>query len=371
MPKKSKSRSRRNTRRPRGRTLDLRTSKKSSYAPRAKKAFKRMSNPLAENKQITGSEISATVGTADGNVVLSDYSIPPIDQYGAPTGAQGHAMNSMHWNFNPDTMIYQTQGLDESQMIGRSVYQTLCAAKFLIKWPQPSMNTGITNAAGSGKIMGKIPDQPNSHKLYWGYVPKKMLFTSETTPKANEASAFDIETLVNQRVREYFNARQDRIQFIPKTTATIRIIGSKKLYPPWDRRTARLPTTYVHSTVDEDDDDLRKAKTVVDGNIPDTLVKIKWPINRKIHFEPSEKFGYTTGNPSATPPVPAGNIPLDNGSTVFYRNYDHIPFAVIVSWNHDNLPPDDPTNANVDLRYERTRRCPQVLVNDITYYRDS
>lgn len=366
MPKKS----RRNPMAPRNihsaRSKAKHQSKLRAYAPRNKRKFKKMSNPLAENKQIQGSQLSATVGTANGSVVLSDYSIPPIDQYGAPTGAQGHSLNSMHWNFNPDSMIYQTQGLDDSQMIGRSVYQTLCAAKFLIKWPQPSMNTGHDNAAGSGKIMGKIPDQPNSHKLYWGYVPKKMLFTNETTPPVDGASAFDIETLVNQRVRDYFNARQDRIQFIPKKTATIKIIGSKKLYPPWDRRTARQPTTYVHSTVDEDED-VTTAKTVIDGSIPDTLVKIKWPINRKIHFEGSDKFGYKPAAGS----IPAENIPLDNGATVFYRNYDHIPFAVIVSWNHDALPPDDPTNPNVDLRYERTRRCPQVLVNDITYYRDS
>lgn len=346
--------------RPRGRAPPrrLRTGRKSAYAVRAKKAFKRMSNPLAENKQILGSEISATVGLdADGKVVLTDFSKPPIKADGTPTGALGHVMNTAHYHFNPDSMMYQTQGLDESQMIGRSTYQTLCAAKFLIKWPQPSLPLNSTGTVGA------IPEQPMNYKLYWGYVPKKLLYTGETTPLANSASAFDIETAINQRVSDYFNDRTDRIQFIPKKTATIKIIGSKKLFPPWDRRTGRMPTsTVVQAGVDSDGDDF--VNTVKTGEIPDTLVKIKWPINRKIHFEPSNKFGHRVADPTATPPVEAENIALASGASTFYRNYDWLPFAVIVSWNHSLLP-DEGTS------FERSRRCPQVLINDITYYRDS
>lgn len=340
-------------------------SKKQAYAPKNKRFVKRLTNPLSENKQVLGSELSATVGLdVDGKVVLTDYSQPPIDQYGTPTGAGGHAMNTMHWHFNPDSMMYQTQGLDESQMIGRSTYQTLCAAKFLIKWPQKTMNTGIPNGAGSGKIFGAIPDQPMNYKLYWGYVPKKLLYTNETDPNVNGASAFNIEQAINQRVSDYFNDRQDRIQFIPKKTSTIRIIGSKKLFPPWERQTGRRPVSTVQNTVI----DGKPVETLVhDGDVPDTLVKITWPINRKIHFEPTNTFGHR----AASGDDPAENIALANGSTIFYRNYDHLPFAVIVSWNHDKLPENDPSNANPDLRDERTRRCPQVLVNDITYYRDS
>lgn len=344
--------------RPSGRkppTRRLRAGKKSAYKVSAKRAFKRMSNPLSENKQLLGSEISATIGLdADGKVVLTDFSKPPIDNTGTPTGAPGHTMNTQHWHFNPDSMMYQTQGLDESQMIGRSTYQTLCAAKFLIKWPQPTLNTGIEVSPGSYHY-GAIPDQPMNYKLYWGYVPKKLLFTNETTPKANETSAFDIETAINQRVSDYFNDRLDRTEFISKTSSTIKIIGSKKLFPPWDRRSGRMPVSTVVQTGAQG-----VTNTVHVGEIPDTLVKIKWPINRKIHFEPSNKFGHRP----AEDDDPAENIPLASGASAFYRNYDWLPFAVVVSWNHDMLPEEGTT-------YERTRRCPQVIVNDITYYRDS
>lgn len=345
-------------------------SKRRAYAPANKRFVKRLTNPLAENKQVLGHQLAATVGLdVDGKVVLTDYSLPPIDSGGNPTGAGGHPMDTMHWHFNPDSMMYQTQGFDESQMIGRSTYQTLCAAKFLIKWPQPTMNTGITDGAGSGKIFGAIPDTPCNYKLYWGYVPKKLLYTNETDPVVNGASAFDVETAINQRVSDYFNDRQDRLQFIPKKTSTIKIIGSKKLFPPWDRRSGRMPTAYVEQTAI---DGKPTTNVVHQGEIPDTMVKIKWTINRKIHFEPTNTFGHRPESGEYPDPViPAENIALANGSTVFYRNYDWLPFAVIVSWNHNQLPENDPANSNPDARYERTRRCPQVLVNDITYYRDS
>lgn len=313
-----------------------------------------MSNPLSENKQLLGSEISATVGLSatDNSAILTDLSTPPYDNTGQPTGAGGHSMDTQHFNYNPDSALYQTQGLDESQMVGRSTYQTLTAAKMLIKWPQPCMNTGIEKEDKSGNIMGVIPECPMSYKLYWGYVPYKYLFTDKTSPKVNEVSAYQLEQLVNQRVSDYFNERADRIQFIPKKTATIEIIGSKRVFPPQHENAGRVPV----SMTDEED-------AINAGSLPDTLVKMKWPTNRKIHFEPSNKFGWNSA--SNTPEAPA------NGATVFYRNYSgKLPFAVLVNWNWDKLPADDPT-ADPDDRYERKRRCPQCLIQDITYYRDS
>jgi hypothetical protein len=120
-----------------------------------------------------------------------------------------------------------------------------------------------------------------------------------------------------------------------------------------------MPTSTVVQS-GNDGDGNPYTNTVHVGEIPDTLVKIKWPINRKIHFEPTNKFGHRLADGSN----PAENIGLANGSTVFYKNYDWLPFATVVSWNHDQLPAEGTS-------YERTRRCPQVIVNDITYYRDS
>ena len=317
-------------------------SKRKAYAPSNKRFVKRLTNPLAENKQITGSELSAYVGVnAAGGRIFTDMSVAPANQ-------SGHRMNTTNFIFIPDFCNYQTHGLDENQMTGRSTYQTLCAAKFLFKWPQSTMKTGVFKygVTPNTDIGGRIPDQAMSYKLYWGFVPYKHMLTGQTTPTGTNVSAVELETVIKNRISDYFDSRQDRIQFIPKKTSTINIIGSKVLSAP-QYHLNRMAVSGNSNPPNPD------------GNIPDTLVKIKWPMNRKIHFEPTNNI---SGDGSSQP----AGVP-----TVFYRNYDHIPFACVVSWNHNKLPEDDSTATDPDDRFERTQRTPQVLINDITYYRDS
>lgn len=336
-------------------------SAKGAYAPKAKSNFKKMSNPFAENKQVLGSELSLAIGTRTNNGVarpiLTDYSLPPIDHVTEVfTGAPGHVMNTPHWIYSPDSALYQTHGLDENQMVGRSTYQVLTKAKFLIKWPQPSMSTGILDD-NDNLIMGRIPSRPMTYKVYWGRVPLKYLLSGSTDPKASEVSAVQLENRMNQRINDYFNQRRDRIQFISKTSATLHIEGSKVLKPPWDSTTGKLPVAGDYSDAQHDD-----ARSEQHGTIPDTLFSVTWKTNKKIHFEPTNKFAT---NASGEPDSP------DNNATVFYRNYSgQLPFVCIVSFNHDDLP-ENGEHDGYDTEHERTRRCPQILANDITYYRDS
>ena len=356
--------------------------KKSKYSPKNKQRFVNRSNPIAENKQVEGRELSDAIGlNKEGNPIMPNMNVPPSFLNTEPlydgelivankkNGAVGNPINTAVWHFNPDSCLYQTHGLDESQMVGRSTYQRLCAAKFLIRWPQPTMNTGHIkydkddypdNACGTAvveqwisdnNIKGLIPETAQNYHLYWGFVNTKMGLSGYTTPTATTATFQDIEDHINKRVQDFFNERQDRTAFIPKTSNTMKIIGKKRLTPPWDARTGRLP---VSSYTDSD---------VSDGSIPDTLVKITWPINRKIHFQPTNLFAGDKQNDGSHGYGPAT-------PTVFYKNFDWMPFAVIVNYNIDKLP------ANVtppvdDNSFERDRRSPYVIVNDITYYRDS
>jgi len=260
----------------------------------------------------------------------------------------------------------------------------MCSAKFLIRWPQPSMNTGKWNGRVTdmpeadaplaekqawlqdplNNHMGVIPNTPQSYHLYWGFIKTPTGYSSFTTPSKQNATAADLERHINLRVEEWFNQRTDRLAYIPKTNNDMVIIGKKKLSPPWDDRNGVLPTSHVQIT-DIDGDDVNSS--VVTGVIPDTLVKIKWPINRKIHFEETENFS----GDGAT--VARG----DGQPKVMYRNHDHLPFACIVNWNASTLPknadastrqPGDPWTV---AQVQRDQRVPHVLVNDITYYRDS
>ena len=341
--------------------------KKAAYAPNRVAKMKRLTNPISENKQVTGHELHSSIGLNDLNQpILTDYSSPPrLYPSLELTGAAGHLMNTPHYNFILDSACYRTHGLDESQMVGRSVFQSITAAKVLIKWPQPSMNTGINRYGATGPEMefnlpGVIPEHPMAYKAYWGFVPLKYLFTDETTPKANEASAYELENLVNQRINDYFEARKNRIEFIPKRTSTLEIIGSQVLHPKWAQSTGRLPTSTVVQTVTDDGDP--NVNVVTDGVIPDTLFKVTWPCNKKLHLEPTNKFGVNSKT---------GATGIETTPTVFYRNYSgKIPFLTIVSWSHDKLP-ESTAQSSTNEGYQRERRCPNILINDISYFRDS
>lgn len=391
-PKGSKRRPKRKS----NRAPYSRRAKTKRYAPKNKQRFINRSNPIAENKQVEGPEIAGTVGLGqNGNPILTDWASPPRflnteinyddDDFvlaNMQNGAKGFAIADNVFNFNPDSALYQTHGLDESQMVGRSTFQRLCSAKFLIRWPQPSLGTGhlledpptdppaMTEPLEvrqawlndiNNQIRCVIPETPQSYKLYWGFVNIKMGLSGYTTPTATQATVTDIERHINLRVEDWFNERQDRIRYIPKTSNTLKIIGSKTLRPPWQNQTGYTPVSYARDSVDQDVDH--------EGSIPDTLVKIKWPINRKIHFQPTNLFGGTNQNDGT-----AGYGPAT--PTVFYKNFDWMPFAVIVNWNANSLPKDatlEPGSyePHGDSKFQRTQRSPQVLVNDITYYRDS
>lgn len=389
-PRRPRRNNKRNTRRPTKRPTSR--FKKGAYAPYKKKRFIAQSNPVAENKKVEGTDISADVGlNTSGNPILVDFSKnpryqgnePPLNGgtdlavANLPTGARGFPLRDSVFNFNPDSAIYQTAGTDNNSMIGSSVYQRMTAAKFLIRWPQPSMNTGKWNGRTTGmpedtdpledKVawlqdplnnhMGIMPVSPQTYHLYWGFIRTPTGYSDFTNPKKGEATAVNIEQHINLRVEEWFNQRTDRVSFIPKTNNTMKIIGKKKLRPPWDARNSRMPVTHVQIT-DIDGDDVNSS--VVHGVIPDTLVKITWPHNRKIHFEETSNF---SGDQDGTQP------------NVYYRNYDWLPFACIVNYNADTLPKNaaghTPGDAFTVAEVQRDQRVPHVLVNDITYYRDS
>lgn len=368
--------------------------RKGAYALRRKKKFIAKSNPIAENKKVEGSDISADVGLNTlGNPILNDFSKnprylgnePPIsDGYGTtltianlPTGARGFPLRDSVFNFNPDSALYQTAGTDNNSMIGSSVYQRMTAAKFLIRWPQPTMNTGkwngnVTNMPSdadpledrvawltdpANNHMGIMPVTPQTYHLYWGFIRTPTGYSDFTNPKKGECTAVQLEQHINLRVEEWFNQRTDRVSFIPKANNTMKIIGKKKLSPPWDHRNSRMPVSHVQIT-DIDGDDVNSS--VVHGVIPDTLVKITWPHNRKIHFEETNNF---SGDQDGTQP------------NVFYRNYDWLPFACIVNYNAATLPKNAaghvPGQPFTVAQVQRDQRVPHVIVNDITYYRDS
>lgn len=234
-----------------------------------------------------------------------------------------------HCMMDPLSYYLWSQGLDQSQHIGQAVNLKYTNMKIQVRFPQPSME--IT-AAGS-TLKQRIPALPQKYELIWGWVPAPLQLTGNTTPAANTVTATQILDHVNHRVTDYFNSRKDRLRFIPKKDATLRIIGRRRIRPD-----LRYQSTAQATQPDATKDPI--------GTIPDYFTEISWKHNnRKIWLEQT------------------GNINGDSDLIAMYPNYTWLPFCTLVNWNYDELPNH--------TTHGKKLECPALCWNSITYFSDS
>ena len=136
----------------------------------------------------------------------------------------------------------------------------------------------------------------------------------------------EINGYINNRVKNYFDERKDKIRFIPKKASTIRILGRKTLRPDLRYMSTAPPTTQYDDTVN--------------GTIPDTFMEIKWPMMKKLHLEPAND--------------------LHNGNPGLFPNYSWLAFCCIFQENWEDIPVDQRAQSSVSVAY-----------NDCIWYTDS
>jgi hypothetical protein len=275
-------------------TAMKRTSKRGAYAKNKKKAMQIRRAPLVETKSRIQSEIA--LGTQ----------IPQSKDF---------AVMKEIFNFLPlHAYTCMEQGLGESQMVGNSVFSKYLNAKVQIRFP------GAQNL---------ITDRHFPMELVCGWIPSSLLYSTFTTPPVNSVSPSDISTFITQRVAEYFNARTDRLDFIPKKASNLRITYRKKIRPNLSKSTVAPASAYDQA-----------------GFIPDVMLHPKWTTNRKIHYEEGNTYGDGAG--------------IDRRN--FFPNYSWIPFMVLYQPMARGEGGDTPL---------ADAKCPRVSYNVAHYYSDS
>ena len=181
-----------------------RTTRRGAYVPNRKKAMVTRRAPMVETKVKTTEAQTAMFGTVD-HINFETFNTP-------------------HAHINPDVYHFWQQGLAEQQIIGKSVFAKYMKRKITIRFPQPNVN----NSQGNPGVIPKIPQR---YELVWGFVPAPLNYTSSTTPTQNSATIADINGYINERVRDYFNKRSDKLRYVGKMDSTIRIVGRRKVKP--------------------------------------------------------------------------------------------------------------------------------------------
>ncbi len=233
-------------------------------------------------------------------------------------------------HINPATFYWWSQGLDQAQHIGQTVTVKHLNMKVQVRFPQHNMQT---QEASPRNLI--VPALPQKYTLYWGWIPAPRALTGNSTPPITSETVASLDAYVNNRVKDYFNDRKDKLRFIPKKDSTIRIMGRKTIRP--DLR--------YQSTAPIVDRDAAGDKYSA-GSIPDWYGNISWKFpggGRKLWLEQGINMNGSPGEMIG-----------------FFPNYSWLPFAAVVNWNHSELPA---TN--------RILYCPAVSSNDIVYFTDS
>lgn len=206
------------------------------------------------------------------------------------------------------------QGLEEDQMIGRSVFSKYLNAKVKIRFQ------GGAN---------QITDRQFPMELICGFVTAPTNYTSNTSPTVGTVTPSHLSAYVVERVSEYFNARSDELDFIPKRASTIRITYRRQIRSNQSKSNVLTPDSGI---------------TAFEGHAPDVNLFPKWKMMRKIHYERGAAF-------QVSPP-----------RTLYYPNYNQIPFCIVYSPMFDGEDGTKPL---------QPQEIPEVSYNVAHYFTDS
>ena len=296
-------------------------SKRGAYAKRQKRNFINKRAAVVETKRKTREELRVPAFWAG------------TDPSSAPTTFEDRMAFTIQdtelIHINPQTYFWWSQGLDQAQHIGQSVTVKHLNQKIQVRFPQHNMQTNESSPRNQ-----VVPDLLQKYTLYWGWIPAPRSLTGHTSPLIQTETVTSLDSYVNNRIKDYFNDRKDKLRFIPKKDVTIRIIGSKTVRPDL-RYASTAPVTY------HQDDEKFSA-----GTIPDWYGEISWKFpggGRKLWLEQAVNMNGSSGHMIG-----------------MFPNYAWLPFCCLVNWNHSELPV-----AN------RILQCPAVSSNDIVYFTDS
>lgn len=288
-----------------------RTTRRGAYNKTKKKAFQVRRAPFVETKSKTYEDLVSEFPHLLDHLTFTERTTPTRFM-------------------NPEVFMIHQQGLDEHQVIGKSIYARYCNMKLQIRFPQKAFSVN-----GQNQI---VPIVPQDYELIWGMIPNPLQATGQTTPSAPDMTLFDINTHINDRVTDYFNQQKDRLRFIPKKASTLIIQGRRKIRPNLNRS-----TTAPLQTIDP----LTGADYAI-GTIPDVHTNISWKLNRKIHLEHATNLVKDDTKPEVNHPG-------------LFPNYSWLPFCVLVNYDYENLPSGP----------DRSLYMPSVAYNSILYYSDS
>lgn len=186
------------------------TTRKGAYNKKRKQNFQNRRVPFVETKQQTDSLVAlkagvTTPGAVDDTIRLTTS---PLSLSNGVIG------NVQEMNLLPLFSFYNmNKGLEASDMIGQSVYSRFLKTKLEFELPK-----------GVNAIR-----HPCDVYVIHGFITQPLGYTLNTAPTQNGAERSSLINHISEQITQYFNQRLDKLQFIPKRTSNLKILGYRKL----------------------------------------------------------------------------------------------------------------------------------------------
>lgn len=307
-----------------GRKPLVKTTAKGAYKRVRKNNFQKRRAPFVETKTQTDVLVAAKTGNVTTTPVDSIRltTLPLQISYG--TSAAPNELTILPLN----SFMNMNQGFDESDMIGTNIYSRYLKCKLEFQLPY-----------GGNQIR-----HPCDMYVIHGFVTQPIGLTLHTVPDHLSFTRADYTEHIKEQIEQYFNQRSDKLDFIPKRTSNLKILGYRKLKV---KNSSNLGPPPVMSATG----DGYTSATFQQGSHPLVNMSCSWPMKRKVH--------YLKGAAGTTA------TPLD----FYYPNFSWLPFVALYNPTaHEFL-----STVTYPGSAPNTNNPPEMFVryNSIHYFSDS
>lgn len=265
------------------------TTAKGAYRKGVKRNFQKRRQPFVETKNQTDAIVAAKAGNLTGDPVdgIRLTTQPLLIHYSEPNPDNPAQTDPKELTIFPiQAFLNMNQGLQNSEMVGRAVYARYLKMKLEFQLPY-----------GGNQIR-----HPCDMYLIHGFITQPLGLNEHTYPKALDFTRTQYKNHIDSHLRQYFNQRADKLDFIPKRTNNIKFLGYRKLKT--QPKSNLGPPPVMSATGDG-----YTSATFQQGSHPLVNMTCTWPMKKKIY--------YTTG----TSTIAA--LPF------MYPNWSWIPFVAL------------------------------------------
>lgn len=282
-----------------------RTTRKGAYALNRKKAIGTRLRPMVETKKWKDSDLGLIVTNVSPGEPYGEWPDPRIPR----------PLTMSMSNISPMCCNFGFNGIDGSMFLGDNRYHRMMQQKIKITFPQGE----------------NIPLVPQEAWLIHGWVLEPLnvsTITSGAVQPTMVTPAF-LTTYITEQVKEYFNQREDVLDWVPKGRSSIKVLGKRLIRPRSNTRAWSTAANSLGATT---------TGYPADGQvIPDApLYKITWRMNRKAQmYEGPVHSGDTSTGPSPLHFERGNWLPF---SVIFQPEFDQQypsegPSRLYVSWD--------------------------------------